>query len=167
MPFDSIMMNIRENVTALPVSNHIQSMKIIYSVTGWRSDLNHHVCSLLALHSRNFLFGLDFGSSYSNTGKKREIVPAGLPSRGQAYRAPKRDILVPVAVAGTLSSLTLGLPGPRADMIADRVVGHGMEYAASHLPLDATGAVNEQSHGKHTHTKDLQKLQKQYQDFQR
>jgi len=103
-----------------------------------------------------------------NARNKREIIEAGLQARGKTHRTRKRDVLAPVAVAGTLSGLTLGLAGPGADMIAGQAVGHGMEYAASHVALDATGAIVEHKHGKHTHQKAHHKLQTQYQyqDYQ-
>ncbi|KAE9369530.1 hypothetical protein N431DRAFT_49787 [Stipitochalara longipes BDJ] len=101
-----------------------------------------------------------------NARKKREIIEAGLQARGETHRTRKRDVLAPVAVAGTLSGLTLGLAGPGADMIAGQVVGHGMEYAASHVALDATGAIVEHKHDKRTHQKAHQKLQTQYQYYQ-
>ncbi|PMD42491.1 hypothetical protein L207DRAFT_581149 [Hyaloscypha variabilis F] len=103
-----------------------------------------------------------------NARKKREIIEAGLQARGKTHRTRKRDVLAPVAVAGTLSGLTLGLAGPGADMIAGQAVGHGMEYAASHVALDATGAIVEHKHGKRTHQKAHHKLQTQYQyqDYQ-
>lgn len=101
-----------------------------------------------------------------NARKKREIIEAGLQARGQTHITRKRDVIAPVAVAGTLSGLTLGLAGPGADMIAGQVVGHGMGYAAAHVALDATGAVAEHKHDKHTHKKAHQKLQTQSQIFQ-
>jgi hypothetical protein len=101
-----------------------------------------------------------------NARKKREIIQAGLEARGETHQTRKRDVLAPVAVAGTLSGLTLGLAGPGADMIAGQVVGHGMEYAASHAALDATGAALEHTHDKRTHKKAHQRLQAQYQTFQ-
>jgi hypothetical protein len=101
-----------------------------------------------------------------NARKKREIIEAGLQARGETHHTRKRDVIAPVAVAGTLSGLTLGLAGPGADMIAGQVVGHGMEYAAAHVALDATGAVAEHKHDKHTHKKAHQKLQAQSQIFQ-
>jgi hypothetical protein len=51
-------------------------------------------------------------------------------------------------------------------MIAGEVVGHGVEYAASHVVLDATGAIVEHKHDSRTHQKAHQKLQTQYQTFQ-
>jgi hypothetical protein len=51
-------------------------------------------------------------------------------------------------------------------MIAGQAVGHGMEYAAAHVALDATGAVAEHKHDKHAHQKAHQKLQTQSQIFQ-
>jgi hypothetical protein len=101
-----------------------------------------------------------------NARKKREIIQAGLEARGETHQTRKRDVLAPVAVAGTLSGLTLGFAGPGADMIAGQVVGHGMEYAASHAALDATGAALEHTHDKRTHKKAHEKLQGQYQNFQ-
>jgi len=98
-----------------------------------------------------------------NARKKREIIEAGLQARGETHRTRKRDVLAPVAVAGTLSGLTLGLAGPGADMIAGQAVGHGMEYAASHVALDASGALVEHKHDKRTHQKAHQKLQTGYQ----
>lgn len=53
-----------------------------------------------------------------NARKKREIIQAGLEARGETHNTRKRDVIAPMAVAGTLSSLTLGLAGPGADLIA-------------------------------------------------
>jgi hypothetical protein len=101
-----------------------------------------------------------------NARKKREIIEAGLQARGATHHTRKRDVIAPMAVAGTLGTLTLGLAGPGADMIAGEVVGHGVEYAASHVVLDATGAIVEHKHDSRTHKKAHQKLQTQYQNFQ-
>jgi hypothetical protein len=101
-----------------------------------------------------------------NARKKREIIEAGLQARGATHHTRKRDVIAPMAVAGTLGTLTLGLAGPGADMIAGEVVGHGVEYAASHVVLDATGAIVEHKHDSRTHQKAHQKLQTQYQTFQ-
>lgn len=101
-----------------------------------------------------------------NARKKREIVEAGLQARGATHHTRKRDVIAPMAVAGTLGTLTLGLAGPGADMIAGEVVGHGVEYAASHVVLDATGAIVEHKHDSRTHKKAHQKLQTQYQTLQ-
>jgi len=102
-----------------------------------------------------------------NARKKREIIQAGLEARGETHNTRKRDVIAPMAVAGTLSSLTLGLAGPGADLIAGAAVGHGAEYAAAHVALDSTGAVLENKHDKHSHKKAHQKLQAQYQSFQK
>ncbi len=101
-----------------------------------------------------------------NARKKREIIEAGLQARGATHHTRKRDVIAPMAVAGTLGTITLGLAGPGADMIAGEVVGHGVEYAASHVVLDATGAIVEHKHDSRTHKKAHQKLQTQYQTFQ-
>jgi hypothetical protein len=81
-----------------------------------------------------------------NARKKRQIIEAGLKDRGTKHNTRKRDVIAPVAVAGTIGGLTLGLAGPGADMIAGEVVGHGVEYAAVHVALDSTGAVLEHTH---------------------
>ncbi|RFU31563.1 hypothetical protein B7463_g4789, partial [Scytalidium lignicola] len=101
-----------------------------------------------------------------NARKKREIIEAGLQARGTTHSTRKRDVIAPVAIAGTLSSITLGLAGPGADLIAGEVVGHGVEYAASHAALDATGAVLEHTHDEHKKKKTAEKMKFQYQNFQ-
>jgi len=101
-----------------------------------------------------------------NARKKREIIEAGLQARGTTHNTRKRDVIGPMAIAGTLGGLTLGLAGPGADMIAGEVVGHGIEYAASHVALDATGAVIEHGHDEHSKKKADEKLKIQYQNFQ-
>lgn len=101
-----------------------------------------------------------------NARKKREIIEAGLQARGTTHNTRKRDVIAPMAVAGTLGGLTLGLAGPGADMIAGAAVGHGVEYAVSHTALDATGAVLEHSHDEHSKKKADEKLRLQYQNFQ-
>ena len=101
-----------------------------------------------------------------NARKKREIIEAGLQARGTTHNTRKRDVIAPMAVAGTLGGLTLGLAGPGADMIAGAAVGHGVEYAVSHAALDATGAVLEHSHDEHSKKKADEKLKLQYQNFQ-
>jgi len=101
-----------------------------------------------------------------NARKKREIIEAGLQARGTTHNTRKRDVVAPMAVAGTLGGLTLGLAGPGADIIAGEVVGHGVEYAVSHAALDATGAVLEHTHDEHSKKKAEHKLQLQYQNFQ-
>lgn len=101
-----------------------------------------------------------------NARKKREIIEAGLQARGATHNTRKRDVIAPMAVAGTLGGLTLGLAGPGADMIAGAAVGHGVEYAVSHTALDATGAVLEHTHDEHSKKKAEHKLQVQYQRFQ-
>jgi len=88
-----------------------------------------------------------------NARKKREIIEAGLQARGTTHSTRKRDVIAPMAVAGTLGGLTLGLAGPGADMIAGAAVGHGMEYAVAHTALDATGAVLEHGHDEHSKKK--------------
>lgn len=101
-----------------------------------------------------------------NARKKREIIEAGLQARRTTHNTRKRDVIAPMAVAGTIGGLTLGLAGPGADMIAGAAVGHGMEYAVSHAALDATGAVIEHSHDEHSKKKADEKLKIQYQNFQ-
>lgn len=101
-----------------------------------------------------------------NARKKRQIIEAKLQSHGQTHVTRKRDVIAPVAVSGTIGGLTLGLAGPGADMIAGEAVGHGMGYAASHVALDATGAVVEHKHTNHEKTKADQKMNSQYQNFQ-
>lgn len=59
-----------------------------------------------------------------NARKKREIIEAGLQARGTTHNTRKRDVIAPMAVAGTLGGLTLGLAGPGADMIAGAAVGY-------------------------------------------
>lgn len=113
------------------------------------------------------LIGLGLsGPRIHNARKKREIIEAGLQARGTTHNTRKRDVFAPMAVAGTLGGLTLGLAGPGADMIAGEVVGHGVEYAVSHAALDATGAVIEHTHDEHSKKKAEHKLQAQYQNFQ-
>jgi hypothetical protein len=113
------------------------------------------------------LIGLGLsGPRIHNARKKREIIEAGLQARGTTHQTRKRDVIAPMAVAGTLGGLTLGLAGPGADMIAGEVVGHGVEYAVSHAALDATGAVIEHTHDEHSKKKAEHKLQAQYQRFQ-
>ncbi|KAH8805540.1 hypothetical protein F5884DRAFT_799761 [Xylogone sp. PMI_703] len=101
-----------------------------------------------------------------NARKKREIIEAGLQARGTTHNTRKRDVVAPMAIAGTISGLTLGLAGPGADLIAGEAVGHGVEYAASHVALDATGAVLEHKHDAHKKKKVSEKMKLQYQNFQ-
>lgn len=101
-----------------------------------------------------------------NARKKREIIEAGLQARGTTHNTRKRDVIAPMAVAGTSGGLTLGLAGPGADMLAGAAVGHGIEYAATHSALDATGAVLEHKHDEHSKKKADAKLKQQYQNFQ-
>jgi len=50
-----------------------------------------------------------------NARKKREIIQAGLEARGGTHNTRKRDVIAPMAVAGTISGLTFGLAGPIAE----------------------------------------------------
>lgn len=84
-----------------------------------------------------------------NARKKREIIEAGLQARGSKHNTRKRDVIAPMAIAGTIGGLTLGLAGPGADMIAGEAVGKGVEYAMSHAALDGAGAAMEHKHDNH------------------
>lgn len=101
-----------------------------------------------------------------NARKKRQIIEAGLQARGVTHNTRKRDVVAPMAISGAISGLTLGLAGPGAELIAGEVVGHGVEYAASHAALEATGAALEHTHGKHHVKKTKEKMNAQYQSFQ-
>ncbi|RDW82533.1 hypothetical protein BP6252_03645 [Coleophoma cylindrospora] len=100
-----------------------------------------------------------------NARKKRDIIQEKLTERGAIHNTRMRDVIAPMAVAGTLGGLTLGLAGPGADMIAGEAVGKGAEYAIAHAALDATGATLEHKHDKHSKMKAYNKLQTQYENF--
>jgi hypothetical protein len=102
-----------------------------------------------------------------NARKKREIIEAGLQKRGTTHETRKRDVMGSVALSGALGGLTLGLAGPGADMIAGEAVGKGAEYMVAHAALDGAGATLEHAHDKHSKTKAEDKLQQQYQNFQK
>ncbi len=101
-----------------------------------------------------------------NARKKRGIIQAGLEARGETHNTRKRDVIAPMAIAGTLGTITLGLAGPVADAATGAAVGHGVEYAASHAALDGAGAIAEHKHDEHSKKKTDQKLKIQYQRFQ-
>ncbi|KAK0113768.1 hypothetical protein ONS95_014018 [Cadophora gregata] len=102
-----------------------------------------------------------------NARKKRAIIEAKLQAHGQTHNTRKRDVIAPMAISGTIGGLTLGLAGPGADMIAGEAVGKGAEYAAAHVALDATGAVVEHKHDEHSKHKANQRMNLQYQNFQK
>ena len=52
-----------------------------------------------------------------NARKKREIIEATLQKHGLTHNTRERGVFVPMAVAGTLGGLTLGLAGPCADLL--------------------------------------------------
>jgi hypothetical protein len=93
-----------------------------------------------------------------NARKKHEIIEAALQKHGLTHSTRKRDVFVPMTVAGTLGGLTLGLAGPGADMIAGQAVGHGVEYVMSHAALEVAGASLEHAHDDHKKTKEQLKL---------
>jgi hypothetical protein len=98
-----------------------------------------------------------------NARKKREIIEAGLQQRGATHNTRKRDVVGPVAVAGTISALTFGLAGPGADIIAGEAVGKGAEYVAAHVILDGAGAAAEHKHDGHLKKKGNRRIQGQAQ----
>ncbi|CAG8955788.1 hypothetical protein HYFRA_00011657 [Hymenoscyphus fraxineus] len=102
-----------------------------------------------------------------NARKKREIIEAGLQARGATHNTRKRDVVAPMAVAGAISGLTLGLAGPGAEMIGGEVGAKGVEYVVAHAALDGTGAILEQKHDDHTKKKAEEKLHLQHQNFQK
>lgn len=102
-----------------------------------------------------------------NARKKREIIEAGLQARGATHNTRKRDVVAPMAVAGAISGLTLGLAGPGAEMIGGEVGAKGVEYVVAHAALDGTGAILEQKHDDHTKKKAEHKLHQQHQNFQK
>lgn len=102
-----------------------------------------------------------------NARKKREIIEAGLQARGATHNTRKRDVVAPMAVAGAISGLTLGLAGPGAEMIGGEVGAKGVEYVVAHAALDGTGAILEQKHDDHTKKKAEHKLYQQHQNFQK
>ncbi|KAH7382876.1 hypothetical protein BKA64DRAFT_171953 [Cadophora sp. MPI-SDFR-AT-0126] len=102
-----------------------------------------------------------------NARKKRAIIEAKLQAHGQTHNTRKRDVIAPMAISGTIGGLTLGLAGPGADLIAGEAVGKGAEYAAAHVALDATGAVIEHKHDEHSKHKADQRMNMQYQNFQK
>lgn len=97
-----------------------------------------------------------------NARKKREIIEAHLQAHGTTHHTRKRDVVAPMAIAGTLGGLTLGLAGPGADLIAGEVVGKGVEYAVSHAALEVAGATLEHKHDEHKKVKDQLELAKKY-----
>jgi hypothetical protein len=102
-----------------------------------------------------------------NARKKREIIEAGLQARGDTHNTRKRDVAAPMAVAGVISGLTLGLAGPGAEMLGAEAGAKGMEYIVAHAALDGAGAVLEQKHDDHTKKKADAKLQHQQPGFQK
>ncbi|KAG4421381.1 hypothetical protein IFR04_005440 [Cadophora malorum] len=113
-----------------------------------------------------------------NARKKRAIIEAKLQAHGQTHNTRKRDVIAPMAISGTIGGLTLGLAGPGADLIAGEAVGKGAEYAAAQIygpilkrflsvALDATGAVIEHTHDEHSKHKADQRMNVQYQNFQK
>lgn len=102
-----------------------------------------------------------------NARKKRAIIEAGLNARGETTNTRKRDVIAPMAIAGTLSGLTLGLAGPGADMLAGEAVGKGAEYVVAHAALDGAGAVMEHKHDSHHLKQSHAKLEAQVQSFQK
>ncbi|EPE33431.1 hypothetical protein GLAREA_06444 [Glarea lozoyensis ATCC 20868] len=102
-----------------------------------------------------------------NARKKREIIEAGLQARGDTHNTRKRDVAAPMAVAGVISGLTLGLAGPGAEMLGAEAGAKGMEYIVAHAALDGAGAVLEQKHDDHTKKKAEAKLQHQQPGFQK
>jgi hypothetical protein len=102
-----------------------------------------------------------------NARKKREIIEAGLQLRGETHNTRKRDVIAPMAVAGVISGLTLGLAAPGAEMLGAEAGAKGMEYVVAHAALDGTGAILEQKHDDHTKKKGEAKLQQQQQNFQK
>ena len=113
------------------------------------------------------------GPRIHNARKKREIIEAGLKERGTTHHTRKRDVVAPMAIAGTLSGLTLGLAAPGADMIvgaagghvAGMAVSHAAVETAAHIGLETTGAVAEHTHDKHEKKKADVKLRTQYENF--
>jgi hypothetical protein len=101
-----------------------------------------------------------------NARKKREIIEAGLQLRGETHNTRKRDVVAPMAVAGVISGLTLGLAAPGAEMLGAEAGAKGMEYVVAHAALDGTGAILEQKHDDHTKKKGEAKLRQQQQNFQ-
>jgi hypothetical protein len=100
-----------------------------------------------------------------NARKKRAIIEAGLKARGTTHDTRKRDVIGPMAVTGAINTLTLGLAGPIASTVAGQVVGHGVEYATTHVALDAGGSLIEHQHGKLQKIKAEEKLNAQYANF--
>jgi hypothetical protein len=99
-----------------------------------------------------------------NARKKRAIIEAGLQARGATHNTRKRDVVAPIAIAGTISGLTLDLAEPGADIIAGEAVGKGAKYAISHAALDGTGALLEHKHDEHLKIKTEQKMRIQQQN---
>lgn len=97
-----------------------------------------------------------------NARKKRAIIETHIQAHGTTHHTRKRDVVAPVAVAGTLGGLTLGLAGPGADLIAGQAVGKGVEYVVSHAALEAAGATLEHKHDEHKMMKDQLYLAKKY-----
>ncbi|KAG9231970.1 hypothetical protein BJ875DRAFT_353295, partial [Amylocarpus encephaloides] len=84
-----------------------------------------------------------------NARKKREIIEAGLKSRGADHTTRKRDIAAPVAITAGVSVLTFGLATPGAEMLGGEVGAKGVEYVVAHAALDGAAAVGERKHGQH------------------
>lgn len=97
-----------------------------------------------------------------NARKKREIIETYLQAHGTTHHTRKRDIAAPMAIAGTLGGLTLGLAGPGADLLAGEVAGKGIEYAVSHTALEVASATLEHKHVEHKKTKEQLKLAEKY-----
>ncbi|KAF4627018.1 hypothetical protein G7Y89_g11142 [Cudoniella acicularis] len=93
------------------------------------------------------LLGLGFsGPRIHNARKKREIIEASLKTQGATHHTRKRDVLGPMAVAGAVGGVTMGLAGSGLD-----------------AGVVATGAVVEHKYDEHQKKKGEQKLQSQQQ----
>jgi hypothetical protein len=97
-----------------------------------------------------------------NARKKRAIIEEHLQAHGTTHQTRKRDVVAPMAVAGTLGGLTLGFAGAGADMIAGEAVGKGVEYVVSHAALEVAGATLEHKHDESKKMKDQLELAKKY-----
>jgi hypothetical protein len=101
-----------------------------------------------------------------NARKKRAIIEEHLQAHGMTHHTRKRDVVAPMAVAGTLGGLTLGFAGAGADLLGRQAAEKGVEYFVSHAALEAAGATLEHKHDKSKKMKDQEELAKKYGDVE-
>ncbi len=77
-----------------------------------------------------------------NARKKREIIEAGLQSRGTTHHTRTRDVLGPMAVSGAISGLTLGCVAPGIDGLSGEALdlGQSVGFVAANSALDAASS---------------------------